>query len=133
MRAAAVELGFLLIDDGLRREVALGELKAAAVLQLRVERRGLGGGDVRLRLIHQRLELHFLDLIQKIAGLDLLALAEQDFFKKPFDPGADIHRVDGLDMPDELEGLADAFQRRRAHADRRHGRRRRLGLGGVIA
>jgi len=77
-------------------------------LQLRVRGFGFGRGKVRLGLIDLRLELHLFDLVQQVARLEVLSLAEGDFFEKALDPRPDINLVGRLDVTDELEGLADA-------------------------
>ena len=94
------------------------------ILQLGVRRLGFGGGEVCLGLVDLRLKLHLLDLVQQVASLDVLALAERDFFEKALDARPDIHLVDSLDVADELEGLADPLHRRGPHPDGGVGRRR---------
>ena len=100
------------------------ELVLPGILQLRVRGFGFGRGKVRLGLIDLRLELHLFDLVQQVARLEVLSLAEGYFFEKALDPRPDINLVGRLDVPDELEGLADALHRREPHADGRIGGRR---------
>jgi hypothetical protein len=59
-------------------------------------------------LIHQRLELNLLDLVEEVAGLDDLTLPEWRLFKEAFDACAKFHLVHGFDVSDELEGLVYA-------------------------
>ena len=108
------------------------QLELPGILQLRVRRFGFGRGQIGLRLVDLRLELHLLDLIEQVAGLDVLALAERDFFEKALDARAEIDLVDSLDLADEFEGLADPLHRCRPDPDRR-ARRRRRGLFLFIA
>ena len=117
--AARIERRLVLVYCRLRAELVLRELQLAIILQLRVGGFGLGRGEVRLRLVHLRLKLHLLDLVQQVAGLHVLAFAERDFFEKTLDARPDIDLVDRLDMPDELKGLADASHRGKPHADGR--------------
>ena len=94
-------------------------------MQLGIRRLGLGRRQVCLGLVDLRLELHLLDLVEQVAGLDVLAFAEQDLVEEALDAGAQVHLVDGLDPADELEGLPDTPGHGRTHADGRLGRRRR--------
>ena len=96
-----------------------GELELAIVLRLGVGHFGLCRGQIGLGLVDLSLELHLLDLIEQIAGFDVLALAKRDFFEKALDARPHIDLLNGLDPPDELEGLADALHRCLPHADRR--------------
>jgi hypothetical protein len=106
----------------------LGQRELPAILQIGVGYLGLGRGQVCLGLIDLRLELHLLDLVQQVARLDVLALAEQHLFEEALDPRAHLHLVDGLDPSDKFEGSADAPHRRRPHAHRRVRRR----CGGLL-
>src|SRR5229473_5974240 len=90
-----------------------------------VGRLGLGRGQVRLGLVDLRLKLHFLDLVEQVARLYILALAEQDFFEEALDARAHLDLVDGLDPPDEFEGPGHALHGRRPDAN--GWRRRRCG------
>ena len=105
-----------------------GELELAVVLRLRVGHFGFSRSQIGLGLIDLRLELHLLDLIEQIAGLDVLAFPERDLLQKALDARPHIDLLDGLDPPEELEGLADALHRGRPHADRRVG----LRCGGLL-
>ena len=129
---AGVERRLVLVDDRLRAPLLPGQLELSGILQVGVGRLGLGRGEVRLRLVDLRLELHLLELVKQLARLDVLTFAEQHLVEKALDASAHVDLVDRLDPPDEFEGLADPLQRCRAYAD---GRRRRRGglLLGVAA
>ena len=96
----------VLVDYGLGAELLLGQVQLPSVLQLGVGRFGLGRGEVGLGLLDQRLVLDLLDLIEQVAGLHVLAFAEQDLLEEALDAGAKLDLVDGLDVTDEFEGLA---------------------------
>ncbi len=128
---AAVESRLLPVNCGLRSVLLLGQPEGASILKLGVRRLGLCGSDIRLGLVNLCLELHLLDLIEQVTRFDVLAFAKQDLFEEALDARAHVHLTDGLDAPDELEGLAHAPQGRWAHA---HGRlcQRRVGLLGLV-
>src|ERR1700716_755643 len=104
-----VERCLVLVDLALRTELTLRQVHGAVVLALSIDELGFGDGEISLGLLDRRLELRLLDLVEQVARLDVLTLAEQNFFEEALDAGAQLDLVRGLDPADELEGLAGAF------------------------
>src|SRR5262249_41572349 len=120
--------GPVLVDRGLRGKLLHGQLGHALVLQLGVEGRGLGCGEIGLGLVDLRLIGRLLDLVEQVVGPDVLALAEQPFVEEALDAGAQLNHVDRLDAPDEGIGPGHAADFRHAHPDSRRWSRGRLRL-----
>ena len=121
----AVERGAVLIERCLRHGLVSGQFRAAIERQLRVELLCLGRGEIGLGLVDARLVLRFLDLIEQVAGFDILAFREEHLLEEALDPRAQLHRIDGFDATDERIGAGDAFHFCRPDADGGRRRRRR--------
>ena len=120
-----VLLGLALVDRRLRDVLAPHQRIGALVLDLGVGERGLGRGEIGLRLIGLGLELRLLDGEQQVARLDVLALREIALLEEALDASAQLDLVDRDHAADELEALLHGLARHLDHPDGR-GRRCRL-------
>jgi len=114
----AVEVGFIFVDQRLRRELLLGKFEIAIVLQFGVGRFRLGRREICLSLFNQCLKLNLLDLVEQLAHLDVLSLAKQHLVKEPLDSRPDVYFVDRFNAADKFEGPTHAFQGREADPNR---------------
>ncbi len=125
--------GVLRVELLLGGEVLLGERGEASEIELRVGEIGLVLRFLGDGLVERGLKRSRVDLGQKIALLDHLALVKGDLHDLAVDTGAHENGVIGLDLSDALENDREirALDRRHGDDDRRGaGRLTRLTLAG---
>jgi hypothetical protein len=104
---------------GLRLHQLLGAIQLDGGEHLRA----LAAFQRALGLLHRGLEESLLDTVERIALLHEVAFLELHLFEKTLDARDDLHAVDGLDAPDEVERLGDRLALGHDSPDRNSGRR----------
>ena len=124
-RLGAFEIGAILIEERLRNRLVLQELQASIEGELGIQLLSLRGGEIGLGLIQAGLVLRLLDLVEQVAGLDVLPFREQHLLEESLHTCAKLHGVGGLDAADERIGAGDALHFGGPDADGGRRRRRR--------